>query len=131
MAKRFKVIVYVPVADADKIRQVLGEAGGGKIGNYDFCSFSVRGVGRFRPLRGATPAIGVVDKHEEVEEERIEVEVHILDFDGVELYDHEVEVEIEKFFRPNKKFDSKEELIAEMKKDEQTAKEYFRLNSLG
>lgn len=72
---RYKVIVYVPVADADKIRQVLGEAGGGRIGNYDFCSFSVRGVGRFRPLKGANPAIGEVGKHEQVEEERIEIEV--------------------------------------------------------
>jgi hypothetical protein len=75
MAKRYKLVVYVPVADADKIRQVLGEAGGGKIGDYDFCSFSVRGVGRFRPLKGANPAIGEVGKHEQVEEERIEIEV--------------------------------------------------------
>jgi hypothetical protein len=75
MTKRFKVIVYVPVADAGKIRQVLGEAGGGRIGNYDFCSFSVRGVGRFRPLPGANPTIGEVGKPEQVEEERIEIEV--------------------------------------------------------
>ncbi len=75
MSKRFKVIVYTPVPDADKIRQVLGDAGGGRIGNYDFCSFSVRGVGRFRPLKGADPTIGEVGKHEQVEEERIEIEV--------------------------------------------------------
>ncbi len=73
--KRYIVIVYVPVVDADKVRQVMGEAGGGRIGNYDFCSFSVRGIGRFRPLKGAHPAIGEVGKHEEVEEERIEMEV--------------------------------------------------------
>ena len=72
---RFKVIVYVPVSDAEKIRQVIGEAGGGRIGNYDFCSFSVRGIGCFRPLQGANPTIGEVGKHEEVEEERIEIEV--------------------------------------------------------
>jgi hypothetical protein len=75
MAKRYKVIVYVPVADADKLRQVMGEVGAGKIGNYDFCSFSTRGVGRFRPLKGANPGIGEIDKHEQVEEERIEVVV--------------------------------------------------------
>ncbi|OGE74257.1 MAG: hypothetical protein A3C49_02180 [Candidatus Doudnabacteria bacterium RIFCSPHIGHO2_02_FULL_42_25] len=72
---KYKVIVYVPVEEADKIRQVMGEAGGGKIGNYDFCSFSVRGVGRFRPLAGANPTIGEVGKLEEVEEERIETVV--------------------------------------------------------
>lgn len=73
--KRFKVIVYAPIADAEKIRQVLGNAGAGRIGNYDFCSFSVRGIGRFRPLKGANPAIGQLDNLTEVEEERIEVVV--------------------------------------------------------
>ena len=72
---KYKVIVYVPVTDADKMRQVLGEAGGGRIGDYDFCSFSVTGIGRFRPLKGANPAIGEVGKHTKVEEERIETEV--------------------------------------------------------
>ncbi len=70
---RYKVMVYVPVADADKIRKIMGEVGAGKMGNYDFCSFSIRGTGRFRPLKGANPSIGEVGKYEEVEEERIEV----------------------------------------------------------
>ena len=67
-----KLVIYVPLTHAEKIRQVLGEQGAGHIGNYDFCSFSVRGVGRFRPLKGANPTIGEVEKLEEVEEERIE-----------------------------------------------------------
>ncbi len=68
-----KIVVTVPVESADNVRQVIGEAGGGKIGNYSFCSFSVRGIGRFLPGEGAHPAIGEVGKLEEVEEERIEV----------------------------------------------------------
>ena len=68
-----KLVVTVPVGDADKVRQAIGEAGGGKVGNYSFCSFSVRGTGRFLPGEGAHPAIGEVGKPEEVEEERIEV----------------------------------------------------------
>lgn len=68
-----KIVVTVPVADADKVRQAIGEQGGGKVGNYSFCSFSVRGTGRFLPGDGAHPAIGEVGKLEEVEEERIEV----------------------------------------------------------
>ncbi len=67
-----KLVIYVPLAHADKIRQVLGEYGAGRIGKYDFCSFSVKGVGRFRPLEGAKPTLGEVGKVEEVEEERIE-----------------------------------------------------------
>lgn len=67
------LIVYVPVAHADAIRKVLAEHGAGKLGRYDSCSFSARGTGRFRPLKGANPAIGSVGTVEEVEEERIEV----------------------------------------------------------
>ena len=68
-----KIVVTVPVADADKVRQAIGEAGGGKVGNYSFCSFSSRGIGRFLPGDGAHPVIGEIGKSEEVEEERIVV----------------------------------------------------------
>ncbi|GLH82338.1 hypothetical protein SSBR45G_72470 [Bradyrhizobium sp. SSBR45G] len=68
----YKIVVYVPVADGEAIRRAMGEAGAGRIGNYDNCSFTVRGIGRFRPLAGAHPAIGAVGRLETVEEERIE-----------------------------------------------------------
>lgn len=70
---RYHIIIYVPLLDAPKIRDVLTKAGAGKLGNYDGCSFSSRGIGRFRPLKGANPAIGAVGKPQEVAEERIEV----------------------------------------------------------
>ena len=73
--KMYKLVVFVPVNSADKIRQVLAVAGAGHIGNYDYTSFSIRGIGRFRPLKGAKPAIGEAGKIEEVEEERIETVV--------------------------------------------------------
>lgn len=69
----FKIVVFAPVTHADKVRHALAEAGAGKVGNYDSCSFSSRGVGRFRPLKGSNPFVGEVEKLEEVEEERIEV----------------------------------------------------------
>lgn len=77
----YKVVVYVPVADADKLRKAIGDAGGGKIGAYSHCSFSSRGTGRFTPNEGAKPAIGKIGKPEEVEEERIEFvcETHCID----------------------------------------------------
>ncbi|OGG78013.1 hypothetical protein A3A36_00905 [Candidatus Kaiserbacteria bacterium RIFCSPLOWO2_01_FULL_52_12b] len=68
-----KIVVTVPVTDANKVRQAIGEASGGKVGNYSFCSFSVHGVGRFLPNENAHPAIGEAGKLEAVEEERIEV----------------------------------------------------------
>lgn len=69
-----KIVVTTPAGEAaDKVREAIGQAGGGKIGNYSFCSFSTKGIGRFKPEDGAHPAIGEVGKLEEVEEERIEV----------------------------------------------------------
>ena len=73
--KFFKLTVHVPVSHADVVREAIGKAGGGKIGNYAFCSFSVRGVGRSLPQDGANPHIGTVGKLEEIEEERIEVTI--------------------------------------------------------
>lgn len=71
-SKKVKLVVYVPESHADKIRQAMGEAGAGVIGNYTHNSFSVKGVGRFKPTTGASPFIGKVGELEEVVEERIE-----------------------------------------------------------
>jgi len=73
--KKVKLVVFVPLSHADIVRQALGEAGAGQIGNYDFCSFSSRGTGRFRGNEKSNPSIGKAGEHEEVEEERIEVVV--------------------------------------------------------
>lgn len=67
-----KIVIFVPLTHADSVREAMGKAGAGKIGNYAHCSFSTRGVGRFKPEEGAHPAIGEVGKPEVVEEERIE-----------------------------------------------------------
>lgn len=70
--KKYKIVVYVPEDHADKLREVMGGAGAGRIGNYAHCTFSVKGTGRFKPLDGAHPAIGEVGRLEEVAEERVE-----------------------------------------------------------
>jgi len=73
MKELVKIVVFVPLSHTDILRKAMGEAGAGNMGNYAFASYSSRGIGRFLPLEGATPAIGEVGKMEEVEEERIEV----------------------------------------------------------
>jgi hypothetical protein len=70
--KRYKIVMYVPASHADRLREAVGKAGAGKIGNYAFCTFTTSGTGRFQPLEGADPAIGEVGKLEAVPEERIE-----------------------------------------------------------
>lgn len=70
---KVKVVTFVPLENADEVREALGEAGAGVIGDYSFCSYSVIGKGRFLPGENANPHIGTVGKAEVVEEERIEV----------------------------------------------------------
>lgn len=72
MSNMLKIIVFVPKTHTDIVRQAMGDAGAGKIGKYSHCSYSVNGIGRYKPLEGANPFIGKVGKFEEVEEERIE-----------------------------------------------------------
>lgn len=73
MNRNVKIVVTVPVTYADALRETIGRAGAGRIGNYAFCSFSIKGIGCFKPLEGAHPAIGEIGKMETVDEERIEV----------------------------------------------------------
>ena len=68
-----KIVTFVPITDADKVREALGSAGAGQIGEYSFCSYSVIGKGRFVPSDEANPYIGTANQPEVVEEERIEV----------------------------------------------------------
>jgi hypothetical protein len=68
----FKLVIFVPESHAHEVRKALGEAGAGRLGNYDFCSFSSKGVGLFRPLQGAKQFLGEENKLESVEEVKIE-----------------------------------------------------------
>ncbi len=71
--KMVKIVVFVPLSHAEAVRDAFAKAGAGNIGAYSHASFSVRGTGRFKPLKGANPHIGTIGRVEEVEEERIEV----------------------------------------------------------
>lgn len=73
MKQLVKLVVFVPEENADEVREALGNAGAGQIGEYSYCSYSVKGTGRFRPSDKANPHIGSSGKLEEVNEERIEV----------------------------------------------------------
>ncbi|WP_373765929.1 Nif3-like dinuclear metal center hexameric protein [Jeotgalibaca porci] len=74
--------VYVPEEDADAVRSAITGAGAGQISaDYEDCSYSVKGVGRFTPIGNAQPSIGELNKQEMVQEERIEV---ILEEENVE-----------------------------------------------
>ena len=67
-----KLVVFVPREAEDQVREALGKAGAGAIGNYSHCSFSTEGTGRFLPEEGSEPAIGQLGQLEAVSEVRIE-----------------------------------------------------------
>lgn len=66
-------VVHVPRDDADRVAAAMHAAGAGSIGDYDAAVFRSEGTGSFRPLPGATPAIGEVGAVEHVAEARLEL----------------------------------------------------------
>jgi hypothetical protein len=70
--KKVKIAVFTPLTHCEVVRKAIGEAGGGNIGNYSYCTFSSKGTGRFKPNDKAKPYIGKVNEIEKVEEEKIE-----------------------------------------------------------
>ena len=70
-----KLVVFVPHGDAEKLVDALAAAGAGRLGDYERCAWQAEGEGTFRPLAGASPAIGAVGRIERVAETRIEMVV--------------------------------------------------------
>lgn len=69
----YKLCFYVPEEDAETVKNAMFLAGAGKVGNYDQCCWQSKGVGQFRPLKGANPHIGQHEKLEIVDELKIEM----------------------------------------------------------
>ncbi|WP_334313835.1 Nif3-like dinuclear metal center hexameric protein [Aquibacillus salsiterrae] len=70
--KLFKLIVYVPESHASNLIEKLGNAGAGHLGNYSHCSFTSKGVGAFKPLKGSNPHLGEIDSLKKVNEVKVE-----------------------------------------------------------
>lgn len=71
--KKVKIFVTVPEENLEEVRIAMCDAGAGIIGNYTFCSTSVKSIGTFMPNDNANPYIGDNNKLEFVEEEKLEV----------------------------------------------------------
>lgn len=70
--KLYKIVVFVPRTHVEEVRNALGEAKAGWIGNYSHCTYNIDGIGTFMPREGTNPFIGSLNKLEKVEETRIE-----------------------------------------------------------
>ena len=67
-----KLVTFVPIEYAQKVKEALFNVGAGSIGNYDSCSFSNEGKGTFRANEGADPFVGEIGKVHHENETRIE-----------------------------------------------------------
>jgi len=65
--------VYTPRSAAETVLAAMHGAGAGSVGDYDQAAFRSDGVGQFRPLTGASPAIGEIGTVEQVDETRLEL----------------------------------------------------------
>ena len=60
--------VHTPESHVETVRRAMADAGAGEIGDYDSCTFNVKGEGTFRAKTGATPYVGTIGElHREPE----------------------------------------------------------------
>lgn len=70
-----QLVFYVPIGQAEIVKDAVFAAGGGRIGDYDRCCWQTLGTGQFRPLPGSQPFLGTTGTEERVEELRVELVV--------------------------------------------------------
>jgi hypothetical protein len=64
--------VFVPREALDAVRDALFEAGAGRIGDYEHCSWYTEGTGTFLGGAGTSPSVGQAGREERVAELRLE-----------------------------------------------------------
>lgn len=79
----FKLVIHVPKSHTRKVREALGTAGAGFIGDYSHCTFQTEGVGTFKPLDGTNPFIGEKGKMAFVEEDKLETIIKEADISSI------------------------------------------------
>ena len=67
-----KLVTFVPLDHADKVRSAIFRAGAGQIGEYDQCSYNLEGLGTFKGSEDTNPYTGEKGKLHFEKEIRIE-----------------------------------------------------------
>ena len=67
-----KLVVFVPPASLDAVRDALFADGAGRIGGYERCSWYTEGIGTFLGGEDTGPTIGERGREERVPELRLE-----------------------------------------------------------
>ena len=71
----YKLVYFVPEEARDTTRDACFAAGGGRIGDYERCSWYTLGTGTFLAGEDSEPVIGRVGEEEHVREYRVEMVV--------------------------------------------------------
>jgi dinuclear metal center YbgI/SA1388 family protein len=79
----FKIVTFVPDAYSEKVRQAIFDTGAGYIGNYDSCSYNIKGTGTFRGGENTAPFVGAKGVLHSEPEIRIETIVKKEDLNSV------------------------------------------------
>ncbi len=69
----YRITFYVPISEAQQVKQALFDIGAGKIGQYDHCCWQTQGTGQFRALPGSHPKLGIQNKIHTEAELKIEI----------------------------------------------------------
>lgn len=67
-----KLVTFVPVENVEEVKNALFDAGCGKIGRYDECSYGVEGTGNYRAGEGTNPYAGEIGTRHHEKEIRLE-----------------------------------------------------------
>lgn len=67
-----KLVTFIPVNHLEEVRKAIFDAGAGKIGNYDECSYNITGLGTFRGGEDTNPFLGKKGEFHTEEEIRFE-----------------------------------------------------------
>jgi dinuclear metal center YbgI/SA1388 family protein len=68
-----KIVTFCPAEAVDAIRSGLATIGAGRIGNYQLCSFELRGTGTFFGGEDTSPVVGERGELQRVDEVRLEM----------------------------------------------------------
>ncbi len=78
-----KIVTFVPADAVEQVTKAMSDAGAGRIGNYEHCSFRTEGTGTFVGNVHSTPTRGKKLQREQVEEIRLEMILKRRDKDQV------------------------------------------------
>ena len=69
----YKLSFFVPKEHKEDVKNALFSLGVGSYEKYDRCSWEIEGDGQFRPLQGADPFVGSINKTEHIKEFKVEM----------------------------------------------------------